>query len=175
MLRRHRASLTLVVALLAAGLVVLLVYFQPQKLFLNERRDETLPLLTVTGSPGIPGGSPTADRVLRRGDLRSLEHQSTGQVLLIDLADGRRLLRFEALETSNGPDLRVYLSATPASSSWYGYDRDFVDLGPLKGNQGNQNYAVPASLDITRYPSAVIWCKRFSVGFAVATLAGSSP
>lgn len=173
MLRRHRGFLALVIVLMAAGLAMLLLYFQPQKLFLNERRDEALPLPSATGSPGASGGSAPADRVLRRGDLRSLEHRSSGQVLLIGLADGSRLLRLEALQTSNGPDLHVYLSSTPASSSWYGYDRDFVDLGPLKGNLGNQNYAVPASLDITRYPSAVIWCKRFSVGFAVASLAGA--
>jgi electron transfer DM13 len=171
MLRRHRGPLALLIALVTAGLVVMLVFFQPQKLFLNERRDEALPVGIATGSPGGSTlGSPAQARVLRRGQLRSLEHQSSGRVLLIGLADGGRVLRFEALETSNGPDLYVYLSSVPASASWYGYDRDFIDLGSLKGNLGNQNYAVPASLDISRYPSAVIWCKRFSVGFAVASL-----
>ena len=110
-------------------------------------------------------------RVLAQGEIRSLEHRSSGRVQLIALADGSRLLRFESLETSNGPDLHVYLSAVPASASWYGYDRDYVDLGTLKGNLGNQNYAIPAAVNVSRYASAVIWCKRFSVGFAIASLA----
>jgi len=93
-------------------------------------------------------------------------------VLLIKLAGGGRILRLENLATSNGPDLRVYLSTTPASSDWHGYDRDYVDLGALKGNLGNQNYALPDGVDLSRYRSAVIWCRQFSVGFAVAPLSG---
>jgi electron transfer DM13 len=170
-MRRYRAWIAAVVAISAVSLLLGLVYFQPQKLFLNERYNDPLPAVPATG--GVPRGtSPLAvDRVLLNGELRSLEHRSSGSVRLIALADGNRILRFEALATSNGPDLHVYLTTAPASSSWYGYDRDFVDLGSLKGNLGNQNYAVPASVDVARYRTAVIWCKRFAVGFAVAPLA----
>ncbi|MBA3431372.1 MAG: DM13 domain-containing protein [Actinobacteria bacterium] len=35
---------------------------------------------------------------------------------------------------------------------------------------GDQNYLVPASIDLTQYRSAVVWCRRFSVGLAVAPL-----
>jgi hypothetical protein len=86
---------------------------------------------------------------------------------------GERFLRFEDFETSNGPDLLVYLSSkTPSGTDdWHGYDQDFVDLGPLKGNVGNQNYRIPADVDVDRYSTAVVWCRRFEVGFAAATLA----
>lgn len=43
-------------------------------------------------------------------------------------------------------------------------------LGNLKGNIGNQNYAVPAAIDLEKYQSAMIWCQRFSVGFGVAPI-----
>ncbi len=169
-MRRYRGWIAPVVAFGGVSLLLGLLYFQPQKLFLNERHNDPLPAVPVTG--GAPRSTSQAeDRVLLNGELRSLEHRSSGRVRLIALADGSRILRFEALATSNGPDLHVYLTTTSASSSWYGYDRDFVDLGSLKGNLGNQNYAVPASVDVSRYRTAVIWCKRFAVGFAVAALA----
>ena len=148
-------------------------YFQPQKLFINQRVDEANPAATT--APGqARQASPVArpETVLSTSNLQSLEHQSSGTVVLIELAGGGRILRLENLATSNGPDLRVYLSTTPASPDWHGYDRDYVDLGALKGNLGNQNYALPDSVDLARYRSAVIWCRQFKVGFAVATLSG---
>ena len=148
-------------------------YFQPQKLFINQRVNEAIP--TATTAPGRAlQASPVAgsETVLSSSNLQSLEHQSSGTVLLIQLAGGGRILRLENLATSNGPDLRVYLSTTLASSDWHGYDRDYVDLGALKGNLGNQNYNLPDSVDLARYRSAVIWCRQFSVGFAVASLTG---
>jgi len=165
----------LVGAAVIAGLALAvgIAYFQPQKLFINQRVNEAIP--AATSAPGqAPQASPVAgsETVLSRSNLQSLEHQSSGTVLLIQLVGGGRVLRLENLATSNGPDLRVYLSTTPASADWHGYDRDYVDLGALKGNLGNQNYALPDSVDITRYRSAVIWCRQFKVGFAVASLSG---
>jgi len=154
---------------LAAGLA----YFQPQKLFINQRVDEAIPAATTTraqAGQASPGAQP--ETVLSRSALQSLEHQSSGTVIVIAVAAGGRILRLENLATSNGPDLRVYLSTTPASSDWHGYDRDYVDLGALKGNLGNQNYALPDGVNLARYRSAVIWCRQFHVGFAVAALTG---
>jgi hypothetical protein len=162
-------------AAVLAGLAVAagVAYFQPEKLLINQRVDEAIP--GATAAPGqAREGSPVArpETVLRSSNLQSLEHQSSGTVVLIELAGGGRILRLENLATSNGPDLHVYLSTAPASSDWHGYDRDYVDLGALKGNLGNQNYTLPDSVDIARYRSAVIWCRQFKVGFAVAPLSG---
>ena len=73
-------------------------------------------------------------------------------------------LRLENFKATNGPDLYVYL-ATDKSTS------DFVNLGRLKGNIGNQNYAIPAETNLTKYNTALIWCKAFSVLFGSAQLA----
>src|ERR671919_617005 len=85
-------------------------------------------------------------------------------------ADGRRFLRFEGFETSNGPDLLVYLSSKEPSGTddWHGYDRDFVDLGVLKGNVGSQNYRIPDGVDLDRYSTAVVWCRRVGGRFPAA-------
>jgi hypothetical protein len=105
-----------------------------------------------------------------RAAFRSLEHRTTGEAVVLTLADGTRVLRFEGFETSNGPDLRVYLSAGSDDSSFgREYGEDHVELGVLKGNVGDQNYNIPAGTDLSRYRNAVVWCKRFGVGFGVAT------
>ena len=64
----------------------------------------------------------------------------------------------------------MYLSEVPAGGDAGAYGKRFVDLGKLKGNKGNQNYRLPDNVDVSRYRSAVIWCKRFTVGFGVASL-----
>ena len=47
---------------------------------------------------------------------------------------------------------------------------DSVELGPLKGNQGEQNYDLPASVDLQKYNAIVIFCERFHAVFGVARL-----
>jgi hypothetical protein len=155
-------------------MIFVLVWFQPQQALLNTTVDETLPGGVPASSP-TPGAatSPTGSgqsSVLASGRFRSLEHETTGRALLVKLADGRVVLRFEDLDTLNGPDLRVYLSEVPAGGDAHAYGEDFVDLGQLKGNKGNQNYRVPKDVDVTRFESAVVWCRRFTVGFGVAPL-----
>jgi hypothetical protein len=172
-----------VAALITVGLILfVLVWFQPQKLFLDQRVDETLPgapagSTDVEGAPAerpaSTGQAPASEPelvTLASGPFQSLEHATGGRALILEEADGTRFLRFEDLETSNGPDLHVYLSEVPASDDWYAYGERFVDLGKLKGNIGDQNYEIPAGVNLSKYRSAVIWCKRFSVGFAVAPL-----
>jgi hypothetical protein len=162
--------------MLAALTVFVLVWFQPQKLLVDQRVDEGLPqgVQEEEARPASEGASarePQAGpRAIGAGRFRSLEHDTTGRALVLALADGSRYLRFDDLATSNGPELRVYLSEVPAGDDWYAYGERFVDLGALKGNVGDQNYELPDDIDLARYKSAVIWCRRFSVGFGVAPL-----
>jgi hypothetical protein len=94
----------------------------------------------------------------------------TGKATAYQLDDGQRLLRLEDFESTNGPDLLVYLTAAGADDDDAALDGDFVDLGPLTGNIGNQNYVIPTDVDLDRYDSVVIWCRRFSTSFGVADL-----
>lgn len=185
--RRHRGVVG-AAAVVAVGLAAFVVlWFQPQKLFIDERVNEAAPTAAAgggagatpsspgTGAPPTVGSDPSKDPVdeppvLAAGDFRDLEHATTGRALILELPDGRRVLRLDDLETSNGPDLRVYLSEVAAGDDPRAYGERFVDLGPLKGNIGDQNYDIPADLDVAKYRSAVIWCVRFTVGFGVAPL-----
>ena len=90
-------------------------------------------------------------------------HNAEGIAKLIQVGDGTNILRLENLKATNGPDLYVYLSADKTAS-------DFVSLGRLKGNMGNQNYEIPNGTDLTKYNNVLIWCRAFSVLFGSAQL-----
>lgn len=90
-------------------------------------------------------------------------HNAEGVAKIIQLADGTDILRLENFKATNGPDLYVYLSTDKTNA-------DIVNLGRLKGNIGNQNYLIPAGTDLTKYNTALIWCRAFSVIFGSAQL-----
>lgn len=92
-------------------------------------------------------------------------YSTEGRAVVLGNGTGQRFLRFEDFETNNGPDLNVYL----VNSSDDGVS-DFVDLGDLKGNIGDQNYEIPPEVDLANYDRVVIWCVRFGVGFGSASL-----
>lgn len=114
-----------------------------------------------------------AIETLGAGRFRALAHPVSGRAKLLELPNGDLYLRFENFTVENGPDLRVYVSTAKATSDADAFGSDFIDLGALKGNVGDQNYRVPAAATRGQRTSAVIWCRRFSVGFAVAPLAPS--
>ncbi len=96
-------------------------------------------------------------------------HMGEGSATLFELGD-QRVLRFEDFSVTNGPDLHVILSKHPAPIDRSDIGEDYIDLGTLKGNLGNQNYELPADIDISEYQSVVIYCVPFHVVFATATL-----
>ena len=90
-------------------------------------------------------------------------HDAQGIAKVIPIENGGNVLRMEDLRVTNGPDLYVYLSTDKSAS-------DFVNLGRLKANIGNQNYPIPAGTDMTKYDTVLIWCRAFSVLFGSAEL-----
>ena len=90
-------------------------------------------------------------------------HDAQGIAKVIPIESGGDILRLEDLVVTNGPDLYVYLSTDKSAS-------DFVNLGRLKANIGNQSYSIPAGTDITKYDTVLIWCRAFSVLFGSAEL-----
>jgi electron transfer DM13 len=152
-IRRRNVLIGLALVAVALGAFVLL-YFEPQKLFIDDEVHEAAP----------------AARTLSTGSFRSYEHASAGRARVLELGDGRRYVRFEDFHTSNGPALKVYLSAAPANGPGDAFDDRYVNLGDLKGNIGEQNYAIARDVDLARYRSVVVWCARFHVAFAAAPL-----
>ena len=115
--------------------------------------------------------APMSQKLVSAGEFHKVAHDAQGYAMVHKLADGKRILRFTEFETSNGPELHVYLvAAKDAADSDTVKKAGFVDLGALKGNKGDQNYELANDLDLTKYQSVSVWCKRFGVNFATAPL-----
>ena len=157
--------------IIGVGVVVLAIAwyaFRPELLFVNKTVNEELPVAQAGSMSMAKGPEPT---VLAKGDFRGLAHETTGGATVHQLADGKRILRLSDFETSNGPDVHVYLvAAEVAKDNATVKQAGFIDLGSLKGNKGDQNYEVPADADLNKYKSVSIWCARFGVNFGAATL-----
>jgi hypothetical protein len=155
--------------MIGAGVVVLAIgwhAFRPELLFINRTVNEEFPGGAVLAS--IEKGP----MEITRGRFKSLAHETKGTASILQLGDGRRTLRLTDFETSNGPDVRVYLTGGEVEK---GSDAikaaGFIDLGSMKGSKGDQNYDIPANVDLSKYKNVTIWCARFSVNFGEAALA----
>jgi electron transfer DM13 len=109
---------------------------------------------------------------LLRGSFIEIDpvHGASGTATIYSLADNSRILRFEDFQSTNGPELHVILSKETPSSTLGSIGSDYVDLGLLRGNVGNQNYDIPTDLDLSQFRSVVIYCVPFGVVFSSATL-----
>jgi hypothetical protein len=149
--------------------VAALAVFEPWKLVVDDRVDEAVPVAEQAAA--APPAEPV---VLARGELISHEHESSGSAVVLALPDGSRVLRLEDLDTSNGPDLHVWIADAPVIEGRDGWgvfdDGRYVDLGALKGNIGSSNYPLPPDADIAELSSVSVWCQRFAVSFAAAAL-----
>lgn len=123
-------------------------------------------------SEEMPEGAAEATAI-KTGEFRDSDafHKGSGRATIYRLADGSHLLRLEDFRVTNGPDLRVLLSehADPMSREDL-RGQEYIELGGLKGNVGDQNYVIPGDADIGRQGSVVIYCKPFHVVFSVAPL-----
>ncbi len=90
-------------------------------------------------------------------------HNAEGTVYTIPLEDGSSVLRLEEFRSTNGPGLYLYLSTDTRAT-------DYISLGKLKANQGNQNYVIPDGTDLDKYNKVLVWCEPFSVLFGSAAL-----
>lgn len=178
----------LAVAAVVVGLA--LWAFQPWRLFTSTTVNEALPAApsgpaapseppVTSGSPSAQtatstGATPAAPVTLATGTFITHEHRTTGTVAVLRLANGARVVRLENLDTSDGPDLHVWLSDQPVRSGSAGSgvfdDGTHLDLGSLKGNKGDQNYPLPADADLGQFTSVSVWCARFHVSFGAAAL-----
>lgn len=170
------------VAAVIAGLV-----FQPWLLFVDVRVEDEIPAAATPVASAPVASEPALEPVdvvtpappagpvdLLAGSLISHEHETSGQVRVIENPDGSRQLALVGLQTTNGPDVHVWLSAGPVvegREGWFtaaGYDH--VDLGPIEGNLGDQLYDIPADVDLSVFRTVDLWCVQFGVSFGAAAL-----
>jgi hypothetical protein len=164
-------SIRVVAAVLLA--LVLIVYAGP--LFVSGAvGQDTAPAFvsTATSAPNADATATTAPAATTLSgvfDHRAGVDTVAGNATLGKTSDGKVILRFENLNSANGPDLHVYLSkqASPATTQQV---MDGIEVGTLKATTGASNYELAATTDITQFKSVVIYCKSFSVVFGYANL-----
>jgi len=108
--------------------------------------------------------------LLSKGEFSGTDSLHQGEGFVLNIQNGEEfIIRFEDFRVTNGPDLRVFLSkeANPISSGETG---EYIEIGSLKGNVGNQNYVLPEGVDSSEYSSVIIYCKPFGVMFAAAQI-----
>jgi hypothetical protein len=147
------------------GLLLLVIgwwVFRPEKLWVNQKVNEA-----------APSGVSANSQPLYTGLLTGRAHPTSGRASIYQASDGKRELRLTDFSTSNGPDVHVVLAQSVDENLKQDFAKDELDnveLGSLKANQGDQNYELPDSADVSRYDAVVIYCERFHAVFGVAKL-----
>jgi len=112
-------------------------------------------------------------KTLVTGKFHGKVHKTEGRATIYQEADGKLVLRLTKFKTSNGPDVHVILVATTDAMDDANFLKDNtekLELGKLKGNEGDQNYEIPAGTDLTKFRTVSIYCERFNANFGAAPL-----
>lgn len=151
--------------MVAVGVPILIAAwwaFRPEKLWINQKVNEPAPF------------APTLDpQPVYTGRLEGKAHPTSGRATIYKSPDGKQYLRLSDFTTSNGPDVHVVLARADDPSLQQAIVKgnlDSVELGTLKGNQGDQNYDLPATADLAKYSAVTIYCVRFHAIFGLARL-----
>jgi hypothetical protein len=145
----------LITVVIVAAIAIPIGIYTISPLFISATVNESLPVTATIPKEKTLSGI--------FGGVGDGFHNAEGNVSVVSLTDAGKILRLENFKSTNGPNVHVYLSTDKRAT-------DFVDLGKLKANNGNQNYNIPAGTDITKHNIVLIWCKDFSVLFGSAIL-----
>ncbi|MEK6893972.1 MAG: DM13 domain-containing protein [Nanoarchaeota archaeon] len=142
-------------------ILLLVAYYLISPLFIVKEVNDELPMINYAmDSLGNMNIQPV--NKLLSSNLVASAHDVSGRVAVYDNI-GQRTLRFENLNTVNGPDLFIYLATDTTA-------KDFVNLGEVKATKGNVNYDIPIGLDLEKYDTVLIWCRAFRTLFSYAEL-----
>ena len=111
---------------------------------------------------------------LLTGTFHGKVHSTSGRATIYQGADGKKILRLTHFKTSNGPDVHVILIAAKDAkddANFLSGNVEHVEVGKLKGNEGDQNYELPENIDLAKFQTVSIYCERFNANFGAAPLA----
>lgn len=161
--------------LLGTMIVLAIGWWLASPLFINIVVDEAFPFelsSQVENANTTANGTQATWTVTSSGQFVDISflHRGSGRAAIVQQGD-QRVLRLEDFAVTNGPDLQVLLveNIDGTDSSSMG---EYIDLGALKGNIGNQNYEIPDQVDLSKYEGVMIYCEPFHVVFSTATFGG---
>jgi hypothetical protein len=134
---------------------------QVEMLRLMEERNALGPVEMLDVPPESAQALPTVSATF--SVMGTAGHPASGSVRVVNTTDGQ-VIRYENFKTINGPNLHVYLAKDMSAN-------DFIDLGEIRGTEGNINYEVPDGVDLSEYRFVMYWCVPFGVLFNYAELA----
>jgi hypothetical protein len=112
-------------------------------------------------------------KTLETGTFHGKVHSTSGRATIYEESDGKLILRLTNFKTSNGPDVHVILIAAKDAEDGANFlksSTERVELGKLKGNEGDQNYEIPTGTDLSKFQTVSIYCERFNANFGAAPL-----
>jgi Electron transfer DM13 len=98
-----------------------------------------------------------------QGTFAGAGSESVSGMAKIYLQNQRYYLALENFSTSNGPDLKVFLSEAPTP-------QNSIKLSGLKSTNGNQVYDINGAPDFTKLIYVLIHCEQFNKVFGRAEL-----
>jgi hypothetical protein len=113
----------------------------------------TMPVITM----------PVDNMAAFKGVFASSAHPTSGTA---SINKEKTILSLTNFKSDPGPDLDIYFASNLAN-----VNAEFINLGDIKGLNGNYDYSLPTNVDFTKYKYVIVWCKAFNVNFGYATLA----
>jgi hypothetical protein len=114
-------------------------------------------LISVTGFEQVSAQEKA--QALETGTFHGKVHNTSGRATIYKEADGKLLLRLTNFKTSNGPDVHVVLIAAKDAdddANFLKSSTEKLELGPIKGNEGDQNYNIPSGTDLKKFQTVSI-------------------
>jgi hypothetical protein len=130
-------------------------------------------LAVALGFEPAANAQQTNAKTLETGTFHGKVHSTSGRATIYQEPDGKLVLRLTNFKTSNGPDVHVILIAAKNAdddANFLKSNIERVELGSLKGNEGDQNYEIPGGTDLSRFQTVSIYCERFNANFGAAPL-----
>ncbi|MCA0452669.1 MAG: DM13 domain-containing protein [Chloroflexi bacterium] len=127
-------------------------------------------IIIPTEQQGMP--AMTNPTVVAGGTFTEIDvvHTAAGTATIYQLPDNTRILRLENFKVTNAPNLHLYMTRNPKPEESKDIGTDYIDLGPIQANVGNQNYPVPTEVDLSAYRGLVLYSQPYNVIFSTAEL-----
>ena len=115
--------------------------------------------------------APSAAAPVSSGAFHAVDGNATGTVALFHKPDGTFAITFEGFSIASDAHTDVILVTNKDVTSDADIDKTaIVDLGPVKGTSGMQDFAVPASADAMTFHTVVLWDTEMTHAIAAAPL-----
>ena len=113
----------------------------------------------------------SASRLLASGRFHQVAHKGEGVAAVLQLHNGRRVLRLTEFRTAENSELAILLISAPdAHENQTVLNSSVFELGSLQQAAGDQEYSLPDDLDLAHFGAVTIWNKKYQVNFTTAPL-----